>query len=137
MREDSFFYYWICDFGHFYEVRESNLSHGGISKIFFLGHFSPSLLGQNCIFGYRFHFESKNDVWFTQVSVKSQEVYIFPSIFFFRKKYNKSFQKSYIIIHEQVWLGNKLPCIFLTVQNKENNMALFSCHFEWSSANMN
>ena len=35
MREDSYFYYWICDFGHFYEVRESSLPHGGISKIFF------------------------------------------------------------------------------------------------------
>ena len=23
MREDSYFYYWICDFGHFYEVKES------------------------------------------------------------------------------------------------------------------
>ena len=26
MREDSYFYYWICDFGHFYEVKESNQS---------------------------------------------------------------------------------------------------------------
>ena len=25
----------ICDFGHFYEVRESSLPHGGISKTFF------------------------------------------------------------------------------------------------------
>ena len=25
MREDSYFYYWICDFGHFYEVGESSL----------------------------------------------------------------------------------------------------------------
>ena len=24
MREDSYFYYWICDFGHFYEVSESS-----------------------------------------------------------------------------------------------------------------
>ena len=24
-------------------------------------------LVQNCIFGYRFHFEGKNDVWITQV----------------------------------------------------------------------
>ena len=39
MREDSYFHYWICDFGHFYEVRESSLPHGGISKIFFLDHF--------------------------------------------------------------------------------------------------
>ena len=22
MREDGYFYYWICDFGHFYEVRK-------------------------------------------------------------------------------------------------------------------
>ena len=22
MREDGYFYYWICDFGHFYEVNE-------------------------------------------------------------------------------------------------------------------
>ena len=35
MQEDSYFYYWICDFGHFYEVRESSLPHGGISKRFF------------------------------------------------------------------------------------------------------
>ena len=27
MREDSYFYYWICDFGHFYEVRESSFPH--------------------------------------------------------------------------------------------------------------
>ena len=50
MREDSYFYYWICDFGHFYEVRESSLPHGGISKIFFLDHFSPSFLGQKLYF---------------------------------------------------------------------------------------
>ena len=25
----------ICDFGHFFEVRESSLLHGGISKTFF------------------------------------------------------------------------------------------------------
>ena len=31
MRKDSYFYYWTCDFGHFYEVRESSLPHGGIS----------------------------------------------------------------------------------------------------------
>ena len=31
-----FFYYWICDFGHFYKVRKNSLPHGGISKIFFL-----------------------------------------------------------------------------------------------------
>ena len=74
MREDSFF----TEFGHFYEVKISSLPHGGFSKIFFLDHFSPSFLeahggiskiffldrflGQNCIFGHRFHFEGKNDV---------------------------------------------------------------------------
>ena len=36
--------------------------HGGISKLFFLDHFSPSFLDQNGIFGYRFHFEGKTDV---------------------------------------------------------------------------
>ena len=60
-------YYWICDFGHFYEVRESSLPHGGNSKMFFLDHFSPSFLNQTCIFGYRFHFEGKNNVWISQV----------------------------------------------------------------------
>ena len=30
MRKDSYLYYRICDFGHFYEVKESNLPHGGI-----------------------------------------------------------------------------------------------------------
>ena len=67
LQEDCYFCYWIWDFGHFYEVRESSLPHGGISKIFFLGHFSPSFLGQNCIFGYKFHFEGKNDLWISQV----------------------------------------------------------------------
>jgi hypothetical protein len=35
----------------FYEVNTFNrkwLEHGGISKIFFLDHFSPSFLGQKC-----------------------------------------------------------------------------------------
>ena len=27
MREDGYFYYWICDFGHFYEVRKNSLTH--------------------------------------------------------------------------------------------------------------
>jgi hypothetical protein len=40
----------ICDFGHFYEVRESSFPHGGISKIFFLDHFLPSFLGQKIYF---------------------------------------------------------------------------------------
>ena len=52
IREDSYFYYWICDFGHFHEVRESSLLHGGISKIFFL---------ENCILENKFHYEGKND----------------------------------------------------------------------------
>ena len=36
--------------------------HGEISKYFFLDHFSPSFLGQKWYFGYRFHFEGKNNV---------------------------------------------------------------------------
>jgi hypothetical protein len=67
MREDGYFYYWICDFGHFYEVRKNSLPHGGIWKRFFLDHFSPSFLGQNGIFGHRLHFEGKNNVWISQV----------------------------------------------------------------------
>jgi hypothetical protein len=38
-----------CKRPHFYEVkliRRKWLAHGGISKIFFLDHFSPSFLGQ-------------------------------------------------------------------------------------------
>ena len=53
MQEDGYFCYWICDFfcetPPFYEVkwiRRKLLPHGGISKIFFLDHFSPSFLGQ-------------------------------------------------------------------------------------------
>ena len=67
MGEDSYFYHWICDYGHFYEVKESSLPHGGISKIFFLDHFFHHFQAKNCIFGYRFHFEGKNDVWISQV----------------------------------------------------------------------
>ena len=44
-----------------YEVKKNSLAHEGISKRFFLDHFSPSFLGRNCIFRYRFHFEGKND----------------------------------------------------------------------------
>ena len=61
--EDGYFYYWICDFGHFYEVRKNSLPNGGISKRFFLDQFSA----KNCIFRYRFHFEGKNAVWISQV----------------------------------------------------------------------
>ena len=43
------FFYWICDFGHFYEVRESSFPHGGISKIFFVDLFSPSFIGRKFI----------------------------------------------------------------------------------------
>ena len=46
MQEDSYFFYWICDFGHFYEVRESSLQHGGIKQKKILEHFSLSFLGQ-------------------------------------------------------------------------------------------
>ena len=35
IQEDSYFHYWLFDFGHLYEVRESSLLHGGISKLFF------------------------------------------------------------------------------------------------------
>ena len=59
MREDSHFFYWICDFGHFYEVRESSLPHGGISKRFFLDHFSPSFLGQKWYFWIQIPFWGK------------------------------------------------------------------------------
>ena len=50
MREDSYFYYWIWDFGQFYKVIESSLPHGGISKIFFLDYWSPSFLEQKLYF---------------------------------------------------------------------------------------
>ena len=40
----------LLNFRQFYEVRESSLPHGGISKIFFLGHFSPLFLGQKLYF---------------------------------------------------------------------------------------
>ena len=50
MREDSYFHYWICNFGHFYEVKENSLPHEGISKSFFLYHFSPSFLNQKWLF---------------------------------------------------------------------------------------
>ena len=46
MREDGYFCYLICDFGHFYEARKNSLLHKGISKRFFLDSFSPSILGQ-------------------------------------------------------------------------------------------
>ena len=36
--------------GTFFEVRESSLPYGGISKIFFLDHFSLSFLGQKLYF---------------------------------------------------------------------------------------
>ena len=61
MQEDSHFYYWICDFWHFHEVSESSLPHVGISKIFFLDHFSPSFLGQEWYFWIQILFEGKND----------------------------------------------------------------------------
>ena len=46
MREDGYFYNWICDFGHFYEVSKNSLPNEGISKNEFLDHFSTSFLGQ-------------------------------------------------------------------------------------------
>jgi hypothetical protein len=42
-------------------------------KIIFLSHISQSFLGQNDIFGYRFHFEGGNNVWITHIlCVKNQ-----------------------------------------------------------------
>ena len=35
----SKFYYWIWNFGHFYEVSENRFPHGGITKIFVIDHF--------------------------------------------------------------------------------------------------
>ena len=32
MKEDSYFYYWICDFGHFYEVRKSSLPRSKLKR---------------------------------------------------------------------------------------------------------
>ena len=43
--EDGYFYYWICDFGHFYEVREVVSRMEEFQNYFFLDHFSPSFLG--------------------------------------------------------------------------------------------
>jgi hypothetical protein len=40
----------LCKNQPFYEVKrfsKKGFPHGGISKIFFLDHFSPSFLGQN------------------------------------------------------------------------------------------
>ena len=66
--EDSYFYYWICDFGHFYEVMETIFPHGGISKIFYRPLFTiifrPKIVR---IFGYRFLYEGKNGVWISQL----------------------------------------------------------------------
>ena len=44
-----------------------NLWFVGISKTFFRDHFSPSFLCQKFIFGCRFRFEGKNDIWICQV----------------------------------------------------------------------
>ena len=55
-------------------------AHVGISKIFFLDHFSPSFLGQKLYFGYRFHFEGKNDVWISQVGCIIALAMVKPSV---------------------------------------------------------
>ena len=54
---------------------------GGISKYFFLDNFSSSFLGQNGIFGYRFHIEDKTDVWIRKVRrVKQFGVFLLPTL---------------------------------------------------------
>ena len=54
---------------------------GGISKYFFLDHFTSSFLGQNGIFGYRFHIEDKTDVWIRKVRrVKQFGFYLLPTL---------------------------------------------------------
>ena len=45
MREDGYFYYWICDFGHKIVSRMEEFQ-----KDFFLDHFSLSFLGQKLYF---------------------------------------------------------------------------------------
>ena len=35
IQEDTYLYYWTCDFGHFKEVKKNSIPHGGISKRFF------------------------------------------------------------------------------------------------------
>ena len=44
------FYYWICYFGHFYEVRKNSLPHGGISKRFFSRPLFTIILGKKLYF---------------------------------------------------------------------------------------
>ena len=49
IQENGHFCYWICNSGLFYVVNpfiRKQLAHGGISKIFFLDHFSSSILVQ-------------------------------------------------------------------------------------------
>ena len=46
MRDDGYFYYGICDFEHFYEVRKNSHPHGETSKKKILDHFSLSFLSQ-------------------------------------------------------------------------------------------
>ena len=62
-------YFW-SKFPPFYEINLLNRkwqAHEGISKIFFLDHFSPSFLGQKLYFWIQIPFEGKNDVWISQV----------------------------------------------------------------------
>jgi hypothetical protein len=49
---------WLFLFRHFYEVGKNSLPHGGISKIFFLDHFSPSFLGTDSILRVKRVYES-------------------------------------------------------------------------------
>ena len=67
MRETIFPYFIIVPKITNSVIKIKIFPHGGISKYFFLDHFSPSFLGQNGIFDYRIHFEGINDVWISQV----------------------------------------------------------------------
>ena len=48
MPSPCYIYYWICTFDQNSVIKMPWWAHGGISKIFFLDHFSSSFLGQKC-----------------------------------------------------------------------------------------
>ena len=52
MPKEGNFYYWICNFGKkmWKWIMTFHSAHGGIAKIFFLDHFSPTFLGQKLYF---------------------------------------------------------------------------------------
>jgi hypothetical protein len=62
-------FYWICDFGHFYEVRKKYVLSRTeeFQKYFFYTIFHHRFLAKNFIHRYRFHFEGENDVWISQL----------------------------------------------------------------------